>query len=202
MSRKHALIAAILGAITFAVVYFWPETARAGPAAAPGASGRLHLGDRAVLSGQRSVAVPVYEPYPRHRPKPGTRRTLPPRKPPVLVVPFPVWPERVIVREKVVREQVVSAPVPASAAAALAAPPAVTAAPDPRGRARTVAAPGSAPREWVLGAVLPPDVPHVALDPSAYGLPTPPEGQIYARVDDDVLRIEAGTRRIIGILAQ
>jgi hypothetical protein len=69
--------------------------------------------------------------------------------------------------------------------------------------ARTVSARGfEPPREWVLGAVLPPDLPYVTLDPSAYGLAPPPDGHLYARVDGDVLRIEAGTRRILGVLAE
>ena len=46
------------------------------------------------------------------------------------------------------------------------------------------------------------DLPYVMLEPSAYGLPPPPEGQIYARVEGDVLRIEPGTRRILAVLAR
>ena len=200
MTRRQGIIIAIVAAIAFAVVYFWPETARAGVA------GRLHLGDGGVRIGVQIGDGHRWKNGPRWKrrrhghhgewrrwPRPGGRATLPPRGP-VLVVPYAVSAERVIIRETVV------APPPAPVAVRQAAPPEP---PDPQGRARTVAARGAeAPREWVLGAALPPDLPHVALAPGTYGLPQPPPGQIYARVNGDVLRIEAGSRRIVAVVSR
>ena len=251
MSRRFAIIIAVLAIIVFAVVYFWPEKTAAGSV-----SGRLHLGASGFSiggavgdvrfstgRGHRQLARPGRhrDGWGSHRHRPGSvsgrlhrgdagttidlgavrfsdgkerrhsdsrdrhrdgwglkrdrwhdrRRGLRP----VVVVP-PYSTERVIVYDTVIAPPPPAPQVPASPEAP---PPPL----DPEGGARTLSAPGAAPpREWVLGAVLPPDLPHVGLDAAAYGLPPPPDGQIYARVDGDVLRIDAGTRRIISVLAQ
>lgn len=177
MNRRHALIIAILAALVFAVVYFWPETARAD------VTGRLHLGDGGAQAGVQLGDRPRWRR--RHKDRHDWRRA-------VLVVPYRPA-ERVIIRETVVTQ-------PSSPPASVAAPPEPL---DPQGRARTLPARGLVrPREWVLGAALPPDLPHVVLDPAAYGLPQPPAGQLYARADGDVLRIGAGSRRIVAVVAR
>ncbi len=56
--------------------------------------------------------------------------------------------------------------------------------------------------DWSPGDVLPDDVPQVTLDYAAYGLPIPPFGEKYARIGNDVLRIDAGTRRITEVVAR
>jgi hypothetical protein len=209
MSRRLVVILAALAVSVFGIVYFWPDAAGAG-----GVSARLHLGDSGIrmnggIDGKRWSDGRDHDHWHtqrrhrdrwdnhRHRGGFGFRLNWP-RSATVL---SPYSTGRVIERETIIVPQ---APPPAPVTAA---PPPVTAAPtasplDPQGTARTVSARGEyRPREWVLGAPLPPDLPHVTLDPSAYGLPAPPDGQLYARVEGDVLRIEAGSRRILGVLA-
>lgn len=57
-----------------------------------------------------------------------------------------------------------------------------------------------APPVFVIGERLPRRLPHVTLDWRTFGLPQPPQGQIYARVKSDVLLIDAATRRVIGMI--
>ena len=192
MSRRLTIIVTLIAAAIFAVVYFWPEDVEAGSGVS--VTGRLHLGDGAVNLDARIGAGTHRDnargPRNRWHPRHGSHR----RARPLLVVPYAPPRERVIVRETVVT------PPPAPVAAAPAPPPEPL---DPRGHARTVPARGAGlPREWVLGDVLPADLPHVALEPDVYGLPQPPSGQIYARVDGDVLRIDASTRRIVAVVAR
>lgn len=98
----------------------------------------------------------------------------------------------------IVREVIVPVPVPAERPAAVAEPARV----EPRGRVRLVGEEEGIVGDWAPGDRLPDNVPHVALDPVAYGLPDPPFGEKYARVGNDVLRIEAGSRRIVEIVAR
>lgn len=198
MSRRTTIIIALLAAAVFAVVYFWPEDTYAG-----GVGARLHLGDRGVNLGAAVGGVRFSDGRERHRrDRDRWRRHHRDHwhrdrwdNPATIVVVPPAPRERVTVRE---------VPVPAAPVADLPVTPLDPGIPlNPGGQARTVPVRGVAePREWLLGATLPPDLPHVALDPVAYGLPLPPEGQLYARVDGDVLRIEAGSRRILGVLAR
>lgn len=201
MSRRLAIVIALLAAAVFAVVYFWPKEIAAGSV-----SGRLHVGDRGAVNfgGVRFSDGRVHRHSDRwhghHRGRDrwhGERRydrrhdwRRGPR--PLVIVPV----------ERTIRYDEVAAPSPPAPAAPAA--PSEALALDPQGRARTLAAPEAAqPREWVLGAVLPDHLPHVVLEPaSSYGLPPPPEGQIYARVDGDVLRIERDSRRIVAVLAR
>lgn len=70
--------------------------------------------------------------------------------------------------------------------------------PDPGGEIGRYPARGWTPlKQWTVGQILPPRLPHVKLSYKAYGLPKPPDGQIYARVRGDVLLIDAVTRRVI-----
>lgn len=217
MSRRLAIILAVLAVVVFGVVYFWPEDAGAGDV-----SGRLHLGDRGVQARGSIGGLHVGGSFGgvrlrgsfggvrwsdgldrrHHGHRHGKHRDrrhhrahgLLDRS--IVIVPD-VQTERVIERETVV----ISAPPPPAQFAPVPQPAPPTAL-DPQGQARTVPARGvGQPREWVLGAVLPPDLPVVLLDPAAYGLPQPPDGQIYIRVDGDVLRIQADTRRIVSVLA-
>lgn len=193
MSRRSALIVAVVAALVFAVVYFWPEKAVAGSGFSPSVTGRLHLGDRAVLPGARTGAV-ERDRWKDRRDRRGHHRH---RKQRPLIVLQP-GTTRIIERETVIIQPPAAAPPPAPPVAKAPPPP-----PDPHGRARTLPARGATgPREWALGDTLPHGVPHVTLDPVAYGLPRPPDGQLYARVGGDVLRIEAGSRRILGVLAR
>lgn len=195
MSRRSAIIVALIAAAVFAVVYFWPEDTGAQPLASPSVASRLHLGDGAVQRG--AVAGDVVRPRRGDRWHGDRRRNgrhdawrRGPR--PLVIV---TEGERVIERETVIVQ-----PAPPVPAAIPAAPPEPL---DPHGQARTVSARGAdRPREWVLGGVLPPELPLVSLNAAAYGLPPLPSGQFYARVDGDVLRVEAGTRRVIGVTAQ
>jgi hypothetical protein len=104
--------------------------------------------------------------------------------------------------DAVVRDVIVPVviPVPASGPAPAAA---VVPSPlDPRGRSNL---PGEAARgvgDWAPGDALPEGVPHVTLDPVAYGLPEPPPGEKYARVGNEVLRIDAATRRVAEVVAR
>ena len=99
---------------------------------------------------------------------------------------------------------IIQAPPPAPAAtAAPAAPPARSSQPlDPRGHIKVVGEAERATDAWSEGDVLPDGVPQVTLDYAAYGLPVPPLGEKYARVGNDVLRIDAGTRRITQVVAR
>ena len=209
MSRRLVIILAILAAGVFGAVYFWPEKAEAG-----GVSARLHMGDGGVGLNGAFGGVRFSDGLHDHSDKGRGHRDHGHRDDadrhrhhghqgvwghwPRSVVLFPSeTTERVIVRETVVVPQPTVPPPPASMA--VTPPPPL----DPQGMARTVSARGGErPREWVLGAVLPPDLAYVVLDPSSYGLAPPPDGEFYARVDGDVLRIEAGTRRILSVLAQ
>ncbi len=194
MSRNLAIMIALIAAAVFAVVYLWPQHAAAGPGVS--VTGRLHLGDAAVGLDARIGEWPRRGDAagPRHRWHRWNRRDrYGHRRRPLLVVPYAAPRERVIVRETVTTPPAPVAEVPGPPPRPL----------DPRGRARTLSARGAEhTREWVLGDVLPADLPHVALDPAAYSLPQPPDGQIYARVDGDVLRIDADTRRIIAVVAR
>lgn len=204
MSRRLAIIIAVAAVVVFCIVYFWPETARAGSTLHGSVGARLHLGDSGVRIGATTGGVRWSDGRPRHRSDgrwdhhrdwwkhgaPG-----PWRRWPRAVVVVPAAPQPPVI----VRETIVMPPAPPPAPVEVLGPPAPL---DPAGRARTVSVlGGGAPREWVLGAVLPPDIPYVTLAPLAFGLPVPPPGQIYIRVDGDVLRIEAGTRRILGVVA-
>lgn len=80
-------------------------------------------------------------------------------------------------------------------------PPAEPASPDPGGHARVARAPGAVLARFELGDRLPPGVPHVTLDAVRYGLPRPPEGEIYARVRSQVLRITSIDRQITALLS-
>ncbi len=73
---------------------------------------------------------------------------------------------------------------------------------DPRGRIKVVATEEQATDDWAPGDVLPDETPQVTLDHAAYGLPVPPLGEKYARIGNDVLRIDAGTRRITEVIAR
>ena len=73
---------------------------------------------------------------------------------------------------------------------------------DARGRAAFVGGEDGVLGGWAEGDILPGDVPHVALDAVAYGLPQPPPGEKYARVGNDVLRIDAGSRRITEVVGR
>ena len=69
--------------------------------------------------------------------------------------------------------------------------------PNPAGHARLLLARGARhATEIAVGAVLPSGVPHVTLDPVRFGLPTPPPGQIYARVRGQVFLIDQTTRLV------
>lgn len=93
----------------------------------------------------------------------------------------------------------VQAPPPAAPAAQAAPPPEPL---DPRGRVTVVGEENGIVGDWSEGDVLPQDLPYVSLDYAAYGLPIPPLGDRYARVGNDVLRIDAGTRRIEEVVAR
>ena len=99
----------------------------------------------------------------------------------------------------VVREIIVPVPVPAPPQPEAAPEPAVL---DPHGRATLMGDGEGTAGDWAPGDVLPGDLPHVALDPDAYGLPQPPAGEKYARVGNDVLRIEADSRRVTEVVAR
>ena len=102
----------------------------------------------------------------------------------------------VIVREVVVPVLIpVPAPRPAGDAGSAARL-------DPRGRVTLVGDEQGIVGDWAQGDVLPEGVPLVTLDPVAYDLPQPPLGEKYARVGNDVLRIDAGSRRITEIVAR
>lgn len=73
---------------------------------------------------------------------------------------------------------------------------------DPRGRIKTVGDEDVVGDAWSEGDLLPDDVPHVTLDHLSYGLPAPPLGEKYARVGNEVLRIDTGSRRVVEIVAQ
>lgn len=73
---------------------------------------------------------------------------------------------------------------------------------DPRGRAAFVGEGDGIVGDWAAGDILPRNVPHVTLDPIVYGLPQPPSGEKYARVGNDVLRIDTGSRRITEVVAR
>jgi Nickel/cobalt transporter regulator len=98
----------------------------------------------------------------------------------------------------IVREVIIPVPIPA------ARPPEAAAerqrALDPRGRVALVGEGEGIVGDWAAGDVLPHGIPHVTLDPVAYGLPEPPPGQKYVRVGNDVLRIETGSRRIAEVV--
>lgn len=103
----------------------------------------------------------------------------------------------------VVRHVIVPVPVPTPQAARRAPDvPEQSAGLDPRGRVTLVGEEDGIVGDWVRGDTLPAGMPYVALDPVAYGLPEPPRGQRYARVGNDVLRIEVGSRRIAEIVAR
>ena len=101
----------------------------------------------------------------------------------------------VIVREVVVP---VLVPVPAERPGDAVVAPAL----DPRGRASLVEEEAGVVGDWAVGDILPRDVPHVTLDAFAYGLPQPPSGEKYARVGNDVLRVDLGSRRITAVVAR
>lgn len=92
----------------------------------------------------------------------------------------------------------VAAPAPSEPAAQPDRPPQPL---DPRGRIKVVDE-ERATDAWSPGDVLPDDVPQVTLDYAAYGLPMPPLGEEYARIGNDVLRIDAGTRRVTEVVAR
>ena len=75
---------------------------------------------------------------------------------------------------------------------------------DPRGRITVVGEDEAeqAGDAWSQGDVLPREVPHITLDYAAYGLPTPSLGEKYARVGNEVLRIDTGSRRIVEVVAR
>lgn len=102
----------------------------------------------------------------------------------------------VIVREVVVP---VLVPVPSERPADLSRSPGRL---DPRGRVTLVGEEDGIVGDWAQGDLLPDSVPHVTLDAVAYGLPQPPLGEKYARVGNDVLRIDAGSRRIVEVVAR
>jgi Ni/Co efflux regulator RcnB len=101
--------------------------------------------------------------------------------------------------------QIVSSPPrpPAPPAPSVAAAPAAQTL-DPRGRITVVGEDEAeqAGDAWSQGDVLPREVPHITLDYAAYGLPTPSLGEKYARVGNEVLRIDTGSRRIVEVVAR
>lgn len=74
--------------------------------------------------------------------------------------------------------------------------------PDPTGHARIARAPAFARAPFRVGDLLANGTPHVTLDPVRFGLPRPPEGEIYARVRGQVLRITQISRRITEIITR
>ncbi|MEM1300190.1 MAG: hypothetical protein AAGH68_13035 [Pseudomonadota bacterium] len=71
---------------------------------------------------------------------------------------------------------------------------------DPVGHARVTSAPGAVPARFGLGDRVPTGVPHVTLDAERYGLPRAPEGELYARVRNQVLRITNTDRQITELI--
>lgn len=71
---------------------------------------------------------------------------------------------------------------------------------DPGGKARLALARGLQRTRYAIGDQLPGDVPHVTLDAARFDLPRPPDGEIYARVRNQVLRITAADRRVMATL--
>jgi hypothetical protein len=104
---------------------------------------------------------------------------------------FPFVDSDVVISDIVVPAPV-SAPVPRDVAAE--ARPL-----DPGGAGRLVHQPARTV-DWAPDDKLPDGLPLVALDPVTYGLPELPLGQKYARVGNDVLRIDAGTRRVMEVI--
>lgn len=161
-----------------------------------GFSARASFGSRAYHRGTRGFRRHAYEGnlYKRERYK--RRDRFKDRRGDVIIVPVR---ERTIVRERPAEPEVVviERPVPQPA-------PVEPVVLDPQGVARVVPARGRAvaPVVYELGSVLPPDQPHVTLDHRRYGLPTPPVGQIYARLGRDVLRIDAATRQVMAVVAK
>ena len=102
--------------------------------------------------------------------------------------------------EKVPRDPVAIPPV-VTQPAIPAEPPAKPEPLAPQGYARLASAPGAVPARFRLGDRLPSGTPHVTLDPERYGLPRPPEGELYARVRTQVMRITNTDRRITELLA-
>lgn len=72
---------------------------------------------------------------------------------------------------------------------------------DPAGKSRILSARGRSeqPIDFGPGDILPADVPHVTLNARRYDLPDPPSGEIYARVRQSVLRINAATREVVAV---
>ena len=70
--------------------------------------------------------------------------------------------------------------------------------PRPEGHARLLLARGvNRDRVVSVGVPVPDGLPHVTLDPVRFGLPVPPQGQIYARIRGQVYLIEAATRLVL-----
>ncbi|GMG82887.1 hypothetical protein LNKW23_21000 [Paralimibaculum aggregatum] len=84
--------------------------------------------------------------------------------------------------------------------AAPAASPRPAGPPDPAAPGMRLLPRGAVSREPALrvGSVLPAAMPHVTLDWRTYGLPRPPEGMIYARVQRRILLLDPATRRVLG----
>ncbi len=102
----------------------------------------------------------------------------------------------------IVREIIVAVPPTADGPVPVPAPRPRFTGLEPRGRVARVGEEDGIVSDWAPGDVLPDSVPHVTLDPVAYGLPQPPPGEKYARVGNDVLRIEAGSRRVTEVLVR
>ncbi len=156
MPRAIAIAVVLSAAAVVAVIDGGPKPAVAGSGVS--VTGRLHLGDAAVLLDARAGHGPRRHDGagPRHRRRGHVEHDRGRR--PLLVLPYYGYAdpdERVIVRETVIAPPAPVAEVPAPPPQPL----------DPRGNARTLSARGTVRlREWVLGDVLPDDMPHVSLD--------------------------------------
>lgn len=73
--------------------------------------------------------------------------------------------------------------------------------PDPGSPFAGVSARGVSPErpQVRIGAPLPTGVVQVTLDWRTYGLPRPPEGQVYARVGRQILLVEPDSRRVMDV---
>ena len=154
----------------------------------------VRLGPAKIVAGSGGVRARVVLGK-RHQDRFGHPRVYDPyhRRPRVIVYRDREREER-IPRDPVAIPPVATQPViPAS-------PPAEPEPLAPEGHARVTSAPGAVPARFRPGDRLPAGVPHVTLDPERYGLPRPPEGEIYARVRTQVLRITNTDRRITELL--
>ena len=165
-------------------------TVPAGPVGAEVTIG-VRSGDSSIVADQDGIRARIVIGKPPERPP--ARPERPKRRIPRLII----YRERVIERAAP-RPEPVAPPAIPTAPIKEAEPEAETL--DPAGPARLVRAPGAARTGLVVGDQVPRAIPHVTLDPERFGLSRPPEGEIYARVGSQILRITNSDRVVTEIV--